>query len=368
MDIEEIINNTLTRMRQEQELRRVALLELLYKNIDLLIDNASAWFGNDVPGDYKNIVRSLMVVSTSFLSDDYDFRSMVFDDPFEEIEVNVLINEVVRETSSLDRNKKIILSFDRDHSTVMTSRKKLRNSLITIILAFMVFMDEHSGCDVTVAEDKSSVTINIRFGGLLPSFPGIDRMQKAFFPYLSGREYRMGIGIDFALYTLRNIGAIVKVFSTGYGNTGTGITITFPTMEFHNLMNEIRINESLQTAKTGEGLVLLVTDDLILEMLIGEMLHENGYRIKKTDIASLDKQREEDCKAVIADLATLHRKRVASSSFREWAGGCSRVILIHGADVPVGDYLAEGVIPLIKPFDLDRIVNALEGDGSQGGT
>jgi hypothetical protein len=81
MNIEEIISGTLIRLNQQQELRRLALLELLYKNIDGLIEHSESWFGDRPPSEYKKIIRSLMVISTTFLGEENDLREMVFDEP-----------------------------------------------------------------------------------------------------------------------------------------------------------------------------------------------------------------------------------------------------------------------------------------------
>ena len=368
MNIEEIINSALTRLNQDQELRRLALLELIYKNIDSLIDNSSVWFGENVPREFKKVIQSLMIISTSFLGEEYDFREMIFDDPVEEVKVKLLISEIVREMCSIDENKSFSLEDENSEPVVITSRKKLKNSLISIFLAFMVFMDKDSRCVITVRENKSSVILSLVFSDLLSSFPGVDRMQKAFFPYFFNNDYRIGIGIDFSLYMLRNIGSVVKFSSTTYGETGASIDIVFPSLEFQDILNEIRNSQSSEVKEKREGLVHLMTDDITLEMVIGEMLNENGYRINKIDLPLSEHVCTEASKAVIIDYASLVQKEISPSRFREIFAWCPKIILIHGAEsqASLHQYFGPAVIPLIKPFNLERIIQTLEMDRKSG--
>jgi len=361
MKIDDIINQALTRLNQEQELRRLTILELLYKNIDSLLQNAPVWFGDNVPDEFKRVVRSFMTLSTSFLSEEHDYRDMIFDDATERVYIIELIQDIAGDMEKLFEKNSFTVECTDDSITVMTSLIKLKKSITSILLSFMVFMDKNSNCIITVNDDVSNVIVSMSFDALIGDFPGIDKIQQAFFSYRHDEDVRVGMGIDFALYRLRNIGVMTRVKPLSYGKNGAVIALSFPSMSFRETMEDIRQGEQQKVTVASKGSVIVVTGDFVMEMVLGELLHNNGYNLKSIDFDTINKVNIQESRVLIVDFSSIINT-VEVSRFKKIVALFSKVLIIHGdgnAD-RVQDFSGSNVRALPKPIDIDRIIKAIE--------
>ena len=85
MDIEKLINTSLRRLTEEEELVRVAIVEILHNSMDVLVNNSFNWFGDEVPQEFKNVLRSLFSISTTFLDKEYNDNDFIYDDKKEQV-------------------------------------------------------------------------------------------------------------------------------------------------------------------------------------------------------------------------------------------------------------------------------------------
>jgi len=96
----------------------------------------------------------------------------------------------------------------------------------------------------------------------------------------------------------------VKVKGLDYNDNSAAIYISFPSMDFQNLVEEIRGKKIASDEKNDmQGNVIVVSDDFAMDMVLGELLHENGYKIKKISIKDTSEINPDRYKALLVDFA-----------------------------------------------------------------
>jgi hypothetical protein len=212
-------------------------------------------------------------------------------------------------------------------------------------------------------KEHSNITAVLSFTHLSKAFPGPVKIQRIFFPYVTGKRYSIGIGIYSAITGLKDVGAIVTI--PGLHEEGNfKIIISFPTIEFLDSLEDIRSREIFHDRrKSKSGQILLASSDIVLEMIMTEFLIENGYGIEKADLSNIETLKKPDSyKALIIDIEHLNRKKIKIDECIEKSSGFKRVIVINGSDDKIADKLLDsGCIVMEKPIEVDEIIKKLEG-------
>ncbi len=365
INVEQIILNSLRKLNEENSLRLMALLNILHLNIDVLLNKSIEWFGDNPPDEFRSVLNSLIVLTTSFLEggDVEDFLSE--QDP-ELVEVSGLVEELIHDASQLFGFEKEVLVFDRHPASwIMVPKREFRKSLNDILLVFRPFMSMDTSCTFSVSENKTNLVIKINYERLSSSFPGIRNIQKPFFSYTVEPDEvkKIGMGLISATSGLSEMGAVVQLKPLHGGNS-CQITITFPSMEFLETMAHVREdNKKHQTSRpvqTGTtGTVLIAVSDLIVEMILSEVLTESGYSVKRVspkDIAGLIE--ETDTKGLVIDHSSV------SAAAEVIAPACKsglKTVVLHETDI-AGEEALEGARYFRKPIELESIVGFLKGD------
>jgi len=361
--IEEIINDSLLRVTSDIELLRNTLLTIIHANIDGLIDHSEQWFGGNVPLEYKKIIRSLLTIPTTFLSRKIDYRDFILDKKITEVNIIEMLREIVDDFTASFSLRAITIESDLDSCHIFTSLTVLKKSIYNIMMSFILFMDEHSRCRIDVRAEHSNIIMDFKFQDLSENFPGVDIIQKEFFPYFDGNTHRVGVGINTALYNLKSIGSIVKVDSLNRERS-LGVKMSFPTMEFMTLVDEIRKSEIISdNRKIKDGDILVVIEDFIVDMILSDVLRENGYTIIHVTLKELETVSDIDrYKALIVDYRYLS-DRAAIDRFPGSVKDCRNTIIILGNDDDLPDVIGaiKGVQAFKKPVEIDAIIKYIEG-------
>ena len=134
-------------------------------------------------------------------------------------------------------------------------------------------------------------------------------------------------------------------------------------MDFQNLVEEIRGKKIASDEKSDkQGNVIVVSDDFAMDMVLGELLHENGYKIKKISIKDTSEINPDRYKALLVDFGYIFRNDISPGEFHAFVKNHKRTILIYGEDdrEKIEKYLNENLLAMRKPIGLDEIISAIE--------
>ncbi len=362
--IDEAVLEAVKKFTAEIEQRRIIFQSVLNENIDILLHNSEKWFGEETPVDYRKVLHSLFALANSFMLEEYEHNVKPGDIEKSRFDVNNLINDLIREFKSTFKFGNFNRETDgKGEYETLTSRERVRSALYNILISLYPFFEDSSGCEIKVGKEYSNIITMISFTGLSESFPGAAKIQRIFFPYLTGGRYSIGIGIYSAITGLKDAGAQVSI--PGLNDPGNfKIIISFPTLEFLDSLDDVRSAEIfIDRRKSKSGQILIASSDFILEMVMTEFLAENGYSIKKADLSNNDTLKNPDTyKALVIDLEHLNRIRIDIDECLEKSSGFKRVIVINGSDDKIAEkLLAAGCIVIKKPIEVDEIIKNLEG-------
>ncbi|MCU0847943.1 MAG: hypothetical protein MUD12_08670 [Spirochaetes bacterium] len=356
-DIEEIVKGSLKRLSEESEHKRLAVLNVLHANIDVLVKSSDSWFGKKVPDEFKEVIYSLLSLASMY--DETDYNEILLKEKFEEVDLKRLLDSVINEFNSINKFRKIILIISGDEFHAFTSKKYLRESMHQILFSFYIFMQDESEYEILLKKEQANVSIELLFKNLSVNFPGTFKIQKDIFAYQESSNYKIGVGISQALVNLNNIGSMVN--SGAAGDRSYSVRISFPSIKFLKAVEEVRKNLfSLKSPVKKRGELILLVQDIMLEMLLRELMIDVGYDIKKMDLAGLVEIKE-PIKAVIVDYSFLKKEYSDVEIFVKYAASLKKVIIIYAAEDPiVKENLPSNIIGIKKPFEIDAIIDIIE--------
>lgn len=362
MDIEKIINESLKSMTEDYDLEREVILNVLHINIDKLIFNAEKWFNKKIPPEYREVIRSLLTITTSFFDTSLDYEDFIIENRFEEIDINLILEAMIEDFSSFLNISNVKEAFDKDSCVIVSSKEIFRRSINNILLSLFVFMNKKTECVVETSQDKSNVFINIKYTNLNKFFPGKSKIVKSFFPYKHGSFYKVGIGINSAIYNLRNIGAQVRVKELD-SISNLGIYITFPSVDFLHMVDDLRKSEETKSKGKTKGNVLVFIDDFVVDMIVREIVQNNGYQINKYKISLFEKEIEfNKYKAIIVDFEYILKYFINFEIFEGYTRNFNRVIILYGSEdnEQIEGLSKKNFTFLEKPFQVDEIIKNIE--------
>lgn len=363
--IEEAVLESVKKFTAEIEQRRIIFQSVLNENIDILLYNCEKWFGEQIPVDYRKVLHSLFALANSFMLEEYEHDFNPGDIEKSRFDVNSVIIDLLSEFTATFQFGNFNRETDGNHDYItLTSRERVRNALYNILLSLYPFFEDSSVCDIKVGKEHSNIIVVFSFAHLSKSFPGALKIQRIFFPYLTGSRYSIGIGIYSAITGLKDAGGQVKI--PNLNDAGNfRIIISFPTIEFLSSLEDVRATEILlDRRKRKSGQILMASSDLILEMVMTEFLSKNGYVIKKADLSKNDTLKNPDSyKALMIDGEHLKRKNISIDECIEKSSSFKLVIVIRGSDEEIADRLFDaGWIVMKKPIEVDEIIKKLEGN------
>lgn len=362
--VQQIIKNSLLRLNEENELKRVTLSNILHINIDILINQSFVWFKDEVPSDYKSVLHSLLTLATTLFDEKSEISEIILDREYKEVNVFNLMERIAKEFQSMFLIEPIKINFTSENNIIVIDQKIFTDSIYHLFLSVYLFMNEKSSCSINIIKDSSNVNIEIKFLDLIQSFPGVNKIQKVFFTYYEDSKYNVGVGLSTPINSLRELGGIVYVRNFT-GDNNMVLNISFPSLEFLKTIDEIRAAENhLNKHKLMHGNILIIVKDVFLEIVLKEMLHDVGYVIRKIQINELENFETHDrYKCVIIDYACIKEKFLKDSFFKAYALLFKKIIIIFDEiehEAYSENYKSE-FITLKKPVEIDEIINQIEG-------
>ncbi len=366
MKIGEAVEESVKKFTAEIEQRRIIFQSVLNENIDILLHNSENWFGKETPEEYKKVLHSLFALANSFMLEEYDYELKPGDARKTRFELNKVILDLFSDFKSTFKFGNYNLERDKNVKyEILAPREQVRKALYNILISLYPFFRDSSLCEIKIRKEYSNIITEISFNDLTDSFPGAVKMQRIFFPYITGRRYSIGIGIYSAITGLKDAGAQVNI--PNFNETGNfKITISFPTIEFLDSLNDVRSQEILHDRrKSKSGEILISSSDFILEMVLTEFLTENGYSINRVDLSNIETlENSHTYKAFIIDIEHLVKRSIEIKEFIELSAGFKLNIIIYGSDDEIAEELLKsGCIVMKKPIEVEEIIRILEGDG-----
>ncbi len=364
--IGEAVEESVRKFTAEIEQRRIIFQSVLNENIDILLHNSENWFGKETPEEYKKVLHSLFALANSFMLEEYDYELKPGDTGKTRFRLKELILDLFSDFKSTFKFGNYHLEEDKNEKhDILAPREQVRKAFYNILISLYPFFQDTSLCKIKIRREYSSIITEISFHNLSESFPGAVKMQRIFFPYITGKRYSIGIGIYSAITGLKDAGAQVNI--PDLNETGSfKITISFPTMEFLNSLNDVRSQEILRDRRRNKsGEILISSSDFILEMVLTEFLTENGYIINRMDLSNIETlENPHFYKAYIIDIEYLVKRKIEIREFIELSSGFKLNIIIYGSDDQIADDLINsGCIVIKKPIEVEEIIRILEGDG-----
>ncbi len=355
--IEQIINQSIKRLKDEYELLGTTMLNALHQNIDILLNNAEKWFGPSIPDDFRGVLNSLMTITSLYFQEKGEASSISAEPLYEEFIPDLFINGIVKDIESIMMLKNIRVDLESGDVTIRTSRKILRDSLYNIFLSISQFMGKESSSSISLKHEPTRILINLSFDNLSDYLPDPGKLTRVFYSYYDGNEYHLNVGVNVALENLRNIGVMVKIESNPASNALTFI-ISIPTTHFLDTIDDIRrvnmpIHESPRGIQVG-----LVFEDIILDMVIRETLLENGYSAQKASLTSKASP-EPQWKTLVTDSESIIRSRVTAGEILELLPGLERLIIIRGDNDNLALPESDRIVSIQKPFDVDTVISRI---------
>jgi len=364
IDIDKVIQQAVKKLTEEQALRRLTLLNILHINIDILIQNSFAWFEDDIPDEYRQVINSLMSLTTSFLEGEVNFEEMLLDQAPDIINIASVLTYISDEMNTLFGFADSRISIEaEDNFQLIAPKKELTREIYHVLLAVTPFMGEESRCTIKVMENHSNIMISMGFLDLNDKFPGIGDLKKAFFTYNSGESSKVAMGLNSAIIALKEMGAQVSVKYLQGGNN-IAVIISFPSMAFMKTLEEIRKKSpgSIESLEAGEG-VIIVVNDRIIEMLLQELLTGRGYEAVRTSVSKYrSMEKPEQWKGIVIDWDYIAD---GFTGFEEFVATCEpveKIIILFDdtGDVHLPVFTDKRVIVLKKPIEVDAIVKHFE--------
>ncbi len=355
-DIENLINQNIKRLKDEYELLNITMLNALHRNIDIMIENSEKWFGKDIPQEFRDVLSSLMTLTYLYCQEKAELASVAAEIHYEEFKPDIFINSVITDMEAVLGLKNVIIDLELSDTTIRTSKKILRDSLLNIFLSMTHFMASDSSIRISLTEEHTTIHLKILFEGLGDNLPEINKLSRVFYSYFDGSDYRINIGLSVALENLRNIGVIVKIARKAHDFIEMDFSI--PTTRFLEAVHHFQKQEEHKRTSSRRETVLLCIDDVILEMVLTESLNDAGFLPARSSLSALCSA-ELWGKSIIMDYAFLQKNLLTADELSRYSTHMKKLIIVHDKDESPDLPPNENILAFQKPFEIDTIVSAL---------
>jgi len=198
----------------------------------------------------------------------------------ETYELNTVLNEVVATIQPLAENRAntLTVAFDDQLGNLHTDITKLRQMLLNLM------------SNATKFTDKGHIRLEVKRDGFWVSFCVIDngigmtieQQKNLFEPFIQGdssmtRRYGgTGLGLAITQKFAQMLGGTLWVESEfGYGST---FVLSIP-VTAQTTTSDTQIDRVVEPSLKGEGIILVIDDDMIIRKLFQEKLSKLGYAV-----------------------------------------------------------------------------------------
>jgi len=365
MDTNAIVKKILKSIEDEYHLEKHTYINLIQKNLEGMTKSSREWFGDKIPENFSMYLKAINSAVQKYLEQSHSVEDFITDIALESIKPLALINDVVKEYSTMWGIDNIQIADEESETIVKSSENIFSDSISQLFLVLSQFWEEDTACKIISASDRSNVHLKIRVNNIGEEAMDTRKISRLAYSYYVGDDFVIRLGLLTPLENLRNTGAMVKV-SSDKNRKELVIIISYPSIEFLNTIDSVRSNAGMQVKNSGEkrsGNLFIDIDDSIIAMVMVEELKESGYDIR--DVSPDEKVSEEEvqeAKAYIIEYTRVLSKYGTLGRFRANVPSNLRTVLIYGSDdILTIDCDCKQIYFLKKPFDVDDVRVLVEG-------
>jgi len=362
MDIEELIKKIIDKNFSIYEQERFTVLNALMGNIDILMDKTDEWFGKDIPEEFSRVIRSLFSLSAFLLEKRNSSFEISKIKNLHEFNIHDFLSQFVNELKNiLDLGEMKIISDNREGEYMIRSSEFiLREAFYNIFFSLYPFMKRDSSCVIKLEENRINIAVEFIFDKLLKSFPGPSEIKKNIYTYRHGEEDKIGIGIDSAIVSLRNAGAVLKINEL-ISKEKFSLTIMFPALDFYADIEHVRAGNKKSNSVLYGGEIFLNINDPFMRLVITDTLHELGYSITHFVSSEFTTSDLTDLvKAVVLEYNTDNQvliKKLENTSKKDL-----KIIIICNENDLVDNPFLKYFMLIIKPFNVEDLIERIENE------
>jgi hypothetical protein len=362
-EINRFVSEALDRFKNDYELERATIRNVLSLNLDVLMNRAVDWFGQDTPREYRAVIQSFLALMATLMERDFDPAGALAERVYRRVDIITLCSLVARDFNTLFRADTVSVESDFESLETETDENGMFEALTHIVLSMVSFMDSGSRCSIKIEREEPNIRINLQFMDLLDSFPGVQKIQRVFYQYRVQDQSHYGIGIDTPVAVLKEMGARVQVGSFT-SQSDLEVVILLPTLNFLETIGNLRDREvALDRRKSKVGEILLVVQDQVVEVVLREFLDQNGYTVTVMSSSEMETlESMEGFKSVIIDYACVREHFLDKKFFHFCARECQKGIVIFDStrELEESEIQQEGLTFFVKPVEVEAIIHAIE--------
>lgn len=348
-ELDRLIKAAMKLHSESQRAWRLAVLQNVDSALDILLSKRDTWFPAGAPGEYQDLLNTLTMLSGIVIEEDSKDSSDLIEISEEVIDLQELIEEIYATLSPTFRYVPFTVHHGGD-ARIVNERDTMKTALMQLFLSLLLFMDHDSSIDVHFQCGPSNIVMEVFFRNIRQEYPA-DTMEKVFFSYLDGNEYRVTMGLGAPLRLLKSLGVNVRL--RYYAPGAVEAYLSFPALAFIETLEKVREKAPLVERRVvRSGTVILAVKEFMLETLLIEILGSNGYHVERATPETLANHHAlESALTLITDIPHLQTP------------DSLRVIMIHDSAADISTINAtENTLHLMKPVEVDEIVNSIEGN------
>jgi len=359
MDFDLLIRESIKKLSDEFEIRKSLFLNILHRNVDILVLNSSKWFGDNVPIQYIEVLNSLVNLSVSYFEQAENYHHLYIDHDKEVFNPIEILNEINIEFSEMMKLPKINIDTVENMSIdILTSKKIFRDSLFNVFLCLSPYINQMSTLLGRIYSERSSVKIELSFLDLDENIPDLNKLSKLFYSIGIDEKYDLRIGLNIVMDSFKSIGAVVNFISKN-DDCDIICNISLPSYEFLKTVTDIRNQHELEKTENKEGKVALVIEDKLTEFILRDNLNDMGYDTKLYRMDKIKFSHEySQLKTIIFDYNSIFSKYKDFSEFLKSFHGNKMVIILKSENnLDISEDDNKNIMIIKMPFEIDTIIN-----------
>ena len=268
-----LIRELFQKMQNEFELRRSLFLNVVFRNIDILTNNARSWFGNDVPEEYSAVINSLIHLSVTYFEEADDYINSLSETQYVKFGAVRAIEDIIRSFSTMV-GFQAMTHEGTDADEVRTSPSVFRESVLNVLLALCPYIGPQTRCHISHANKMNNHVIGISFSGLDAALPDPGKLQKLFYTIPDAKGMKIRMGLANALDSIRRIGGSTRIQADE--ETAISLEISFVRASFLDEVDAIRQRAASVPEPETSAVVLIFTGDRYLDIMLKDSLADFG--------------------------------------------------------------------------------------------
>ncbi|MDA3901210.1 MAG: hypothetical protein PF637_11915 [Spirochaetes bacterium] len=361
MKYEEIIKKSIKKLNQDFEVRNSLFLNIVHRNIDILIKHSSEWFGEHPPKEFVDVLNSLVNFSVLISEQIKSISELINEKAYQKFYPYKILKSLRYDFIELVTFKKMNISGNKAIE-ISTSKEVFKDSLYHIFFSISQFITEESEANVKLSEEGSSVLLSLSFINLSENLPDIRTLLRLFFTdnhadIGSEVDYGLKIGLNIAVENIRRIGGIIHIDNLSDYHK-LHMVISFPTIAFLETIKDVRKYEIPETKQKKEGIILVSFTDKITELLLSESITKNGYSVTIDSLTRFNLlENYDEVTHIVVDYESISTVFPEVTDF--YKQHKSKILLVvHRKSVDPVSY--PNVTYLSIPLEIDKILEKLE--------